>query len=419
LDRESKKSLVGEGRTFKEFLHSTLWYLLALDDFYWELGHITTLNIETKKPERVPRTARVLDGSITFPVMDEYGNFTSTEYFCPVCYKETRRETKHDEKVDIRDLKGIPSCKKCGGNLIQTAYVQKISGKIVARFGKDEVIHASSSRVDPEVFGMSKVIAAVKLLYIIDYIDEFNLQMMSHGHVSQILGIEGADKAKAEEIKTEISNQLRSKIRRDARTGETEFSLEPIIVILGLEEGRSILPVDISPKMSDMQSVEFYKLYVEKICGLFGVMSVFVNIPTGGGRGQIARPSIDVQNRVTRQHMTDVEGPFNDFLLPKLGITDWVLKFGKIESRDELRDKQIIQANVQAASLLLDAGFDVVMTEDGRNFTVSPKPVREPQPRSREESGRLPQDKDGPPMRTMPSGTGGGTPIQEPEEAEE
>jgi len=35
-DRD-KQSLVGEGRTFKEFLYSTLWYLISLDDVYWEI----------------------------------------------------------------------------------------------------------------------------------------------------------------------------------------------------------------------------------------------------------------------------------------------------------------------------------------------------------------------------------------------
>jgi len=417
-DRDAQ-SLVGEGRTFKEFLHSTLWYLLALDDFYWELGHTEAYDPNAKKVVRVPRGVRVLDGSITFPVMDDYGNFTSDEYFCPVCYKRVQMETKQDEYLDLKSLTrkpATPKCKKCKSDLIQTAYIQKVGGKVVSRFGKDEVIHSSSSRIDPEAFGLSKIIAAVKLLYVIDYMDEYNLQIYSHGHASLILGIEGADKSKVEEIRTHVLNQLRSKTRRDARTGETEFSLEPIIVFIGMEQGRNITPVDISPKLGDMQSIDYYRLYVEKVCGLFGVTPVFVNISEPGTTGFTARPRIDVQNRVTRQYMSDVEEPFNDFLLPKLGITDWVLQFGKVESRDELRDMQIKQTVAMTVNLYERAGFDTNVAEDGANFTVSPTRVRDPLPTSRIGGGRTPQDSDGAPERTMPGGGDRGVPIQEPED---
>jgi len=422
-DRDNKQSLVGEGRTFKEFLHSTLWYLQALDDFYWEIGHTHAIDPNSKRVIRVPRSVRVLDAAITQPVMDEFGNFTSPEYFCPLCYKQIMIEEKRDDYEDIRSYpQGTkPStlkCKKCSGSLLQTAYVQRMGGKIVSRFGKDEVIHSSSSRIDPEAFGLSKIIAAAKLLYIIDYMDEFNLQTYGHGHASQILGIEGADKHKVEEIKEHVQNQLRSRTRRDARTGETGPSLEPILVFIGLEQGKRIIPVEISPELDRMQSIEFYRLYVEKVAGLFGVSPVFVNISEPGATSVTARPRIDVQNRVTRQNMSDIEDPFNDFLLPKLGITDWVLQFGKVESRDELRDKQIILTNAQAAVVLHKEGWEVNISEDAKSFTISPLPVRPPQPSSREAAGRLPQDLDGAPQRTTPGGEQG-VPIQEPEDVSE
>ena len=168
-----------------------------------------------------------------------------------------------------------------------------------------------------------------------------------------------------------------------------------------------------------MQSIEYYRLYVEKVCGLFGVSPIFVTLSEPGSGGIDARPQIDVQNRVTRQYMSDVEDPYNDFLLPRLGVTDWVLRFGKVESRDELRDKQIILTNIQAISLAGKAGYDVTVSEDGRNFTMSPKPVHPPEDRSREEAGKLPQDADGAASRTMATGTAQGVPLQEPEDVSE
>jgi len=154
------------------------------------------------------------------------------------------------------------------------------------------------------------------------------------------------------------------------------------------------------------------------VAGIFGVTPIFINAGEGDKSPSGSRTTIEVQNRTTRQDHGDVEDPFNDFLLPKLKITDWVLRFGKIESRDELRDKQIILTNAQAVSLLLAAGFEVDLSEDGKDFTTSNKPVNPPEPRSREESGKIPQDLDGAPQRTMPTGTAQGVPIQEPEDKE-
>lgn len=418
----TSKSMMGEGRTFNEFLYSTLWYILALDDFYWEIGHTETFDPGTKEIVSTPQTVHVLDGSITFPVMDSYGNFTSNEYFCQVCYKKIRIKTKTDPFIDLTSItseadKNNPICKEpgCGRPLIRTAYIQKVGGKIVARFGKDEVIHSSSSRVAPEAFGLSKIVAAVKLLYVIDYMDEYNLQIYGKGHATTIIGVEGADKAKVEEISLHVQNELRGRKRIDSRTGEARVSLEPVITFIGLEQGKTLTPIDISPNLSEMQSIDYYRLYVEKVCGLFGVSPIFVTLSEPGSGGIDARPQIDVQNRVTRQYMSDVLDPFNDFLLPQLGITDWVLNFGKVESRDELRDKKIIQTTAMAASLLLAQGFDVTLTEDGRNMTVSPKPVRPSEASSRLTAGKIPQDMDGATERTAPGGVGDGISEEEPE----
>lgn len=424
-DRKNPTSLVGEGRTFKEFLFSTLWYGIALDDWYWEIGHTEEMDLDKRKIVKVPRGVRVLDGAVTFPVMDEFGNFASTEFFCPVCYKKIQLTEKYDAKVDLRSQPGKSPdslrCDRCGGPLIRTAYVQRVGGKVVSRFGKDEVIHASTSRIDPEVFGLSKIIASVKLLYIIDYMDEYNLQIYSHGHANMILGIEGADKHKAEEMGAYIQNQIRSKTQTDARTGEAEYNLEPALIILGLEQGRKITPVDISPKLDTMQSIDYYRLYVEKTCGLFGVSPIFVNI-SEGEQATSARPRIDVQNHVTRQWMSDIEEPFNNLLLPKLGITDWVLAFGKIESRDELRDREIKQRVAATVAIYEARGHDVEVTEDGMDFTVSPKAVRPAEgAMSRLEAMRTSQTDMDPANAERTSGVGKepSVSVLEPEDGEE
>jgi len=155
-----------------------------------------------------------------------------------------------------------------------------------------------------------------------------------------------------------------------------------------------------------MQSIDYYRLYVEKVCGLFGVTAIFVNITEKEG-GTESRPRIDVQNHVTRQWMTDVEEPFNDFLLPRLGITDWVLAFGKIESRDELRDREIKQRVAATVAIYEARGHDVEVQEDGMDFTVSSKAVRPAEgAMSRMEAGRTSQTEADPANAERTQGVG-------------
>ena len=411
LDPLNRSNTFGESRTFKNFLYSTLAYGVSLDDWYWEMGETREYKPGTKDLVSTPQTARVLDGAITFPVMDEYGDFTSQEYFCPICYKETMRSTKVDEYVDLRSSQEKNpenlTCSSCGGKLKQTAYIQKNEGKIVARYTKDQIVHVSTSRIDPEIFGLSKIIAAVKLLYIIEYMDEFNLQTYQHGHLTQLIGIEGADDNKIDQITKHVQNSLRGKTQADVATGASELNLEPALVFLGTPPGKAFTSIDVSPKLDVMQSIDYYRLYVEKIAGLFGVTPVFVNMSEPGSSSMEARPRIEVQNRITRQWMTDIEEPFNNILIPRFGITDWVLKFGKIESRDELRDQEIRQRIAATVAVYEARGHDVEVSEDGTDFTVSPKPVRPAEgAMSRMESMRTSQTDADPANAERTQGTG-------------
>jgi hypothetical protein len=70
------------------------------------------------------------------------------------------------------------------------------------------------------------------------------------------------------------------------------------------------------------------------------------------------------------------------------------------------------------ASLYEKNGFPVELTEDGRDFTVATTRQREMEPSSRETEGKNPQNMNiG--EETLPSGVGGGTPVQEPETEED
>jgi hypothetical protein len=308
----------------------------------------------------------------------------------------------------------------------RTAYVQEqvgsigfvgsVGGRVISRFTEDEVIHISHSRISPAFYGQSKTISILKHLFIIDAMDEYNLQIWSHGHVDQLVLMEGVDKSTIEEIEDHINTTLSGKVRTDVRTGESRRSLEPAIIMTGIEQGKSVTSIKLMPNLSELQSLDFYRLYVEKISGVYGVTPIFTNTTEAQPQGTFARPRIDVQNRVTREYMQSIEEPFNDRLLPKFGVTDWVIRFGKIESRDEFRDAQKRQTTAATAVMLYQGGWDVTLTPDLETLIVEPKPSRPPNPTSR--LRERPTDKPTP-SRTTADGTSAGNPILEPEVSED
>ncbi len=402
-----------EGKTFQDITRSTLWYDLALDDAFWEIVYAYSSS------GRRPKGYRVLDSTAISPIMDQFGVLGSNQYFCPICYGKAQQNGIDEYKIREIDYRGIespvPKCEHCGREMVETAYTQLAGGKVVSRWAEDEIIHVSSTRVDPEPFGKSKVIPCLKHLYTLAYMDEHNFQMYGHGHLASMLAFPGLDQTSVSAMQKDVEAEMNVKDRQDVQTGGNIKSLEMAMIWIGIEDGKQPIPIPLEIPMDKMQSVEFYKLYVEKVSGVFGVTPVFTS--TSGDGTAETRPQIDVQNRVTKGYLEDIENPFNEQLLPKFGITDYVIKSGKIESRDELRDAQIKLTNSQAVSMLISTGFDVEVAEDMASYTTSSKPKELPMNtgNSRLEEGKLPQDKDGAPTTTMASGTKEGVPIQEPE----
>lgn len=405
-----------EGKTFKEFARSTLWYDLGLDDAFWEIVYEYTPRFSKKS-----KGYRVLDATTIFPIMDQYGIVGSNEYFCPICYEEQQRKGIDEYFVRDLDFRGkkapIPTCPHCSRNTVETAYKQVVGSKIISRWSEDEIVRVSNTRIDPEPFGKSKILPCLKHIYTLAYMDEYNFQAYGHGHLAGFLAFPGLDQSYVEGMQKNIEQQLNVKDKQDVQSGDNIKSLEMAMIFLGIEDGKAPISIPLDIPLDKMQSLEFYKLYVEKVSGVFGVTPVFTS--TSGDGTAETRPQIDVQNRVTKGYLDDIEKPFNEQLLPKFGITDYIIKSGKIESRDELRDAQIRLTNAQAVSILRTTGFDVEVDENLDSYRSSTKPkdlnALEPN-KARQQEGKLPQQKtDGAPTTTMASGKAQGIPIQEPE----
>lgn len=350
---------------FFSLLSSTIGYLLSLDDFYWSVFYGTEAKMdgETLSLERKPREVYVEDSRFIRPVADSYGHLGNDEYFCPTCYDPSNDSPK--VKLDLESVKRgeTPKCPQCGGPVIQTCWVQMIGGQIKARLGREEMVHGSGERILPDLFGNPKMLALVKLASMLNAMDEYNLGVYSEGKVGSFLIFPGMEQDQIDSMLQKAQRALEEREKQDLQTGKLIAKKKVRTICLGVKE-----PVTRLPVMEDferMQSLDFYKLAVEKVCATYGVTPVFVSIIESGKSGNNPRMQIDVQDHTTREIRRLLESVVNEQLFPLYGIHDWVWRFGAIEQRDDLRMAQIDLVKAQTAGAYRAAGFKVSRNEDG------------------------------------------------------
>jgi hypothetical protein len=372
---------------FIDFVKSTIFYDLALDDFYWGVGFRRSpktkvveeegkkvtkvvVDTETKKVvyEKIPAFIFVEDARFMFPVADDEGHLGGYDYFCPECY-DTFNSPGDQPVVSIRpelsidEQEGLKACPLCGGQMEQTAYVQEIGGEVTARFTRDEIVHGSSSRLAPALFGNSKIVTVWKVVQTVLAMDDYNWEVYSTGKVGSILGFPGEDQLEVDEKKKAIEAELKTLDTKDIQTGRFKSSKKIRTLMLGLKKDQKPQRIAIMESLKDMQSIEFYRLYMEAVAGLYGVTPEFVSSSDVSNGG--SRLKIEVQNRTTEEQQTCFSDPFNEVLLPMFGITDWVFVFNPIEGRDVLRDAQAEHTKAAAAYTWTQAGFEVSLGPGG------------------------------------------------------
>lgn len=131
--------------------------------------------------------------------------------------------------------------------------------------------------------------------------------------------------------------------------------------------------MEVMPSPDKMQSLEFYKLYRDSICAVYGVTPIFVGIIESGKSGNNPRMQIDVQRGTTEEYQRFLEDLWNNHVLPLFGVTDWKIEFGSIEAIDELRQARVWKEKATAAQTLINLGFIVTFDEHG-NLEVSLEP---------------------------------------------
>ena len=364
--------------SFYEMLKSIVFWDHIVGDYYVSIAYSTVpVNGEKKK---IPMEIYLEDPRTIRPIADEYGHLGNFEYFCQFCYN-----ADEDNYTMINKGDPIPKCPRCGEEMKQTAYVQQIMGKIAGRFSIDEMVHGSSTRIAPELFGCSKVIALWKQLMTVDNMDMYNYEVYKKGKTASILCMPGFPRPiDSQAFDQEMKRKHEEKIR-DPASGRIQDKKSLDVAVLTVPEKPEL--VQVMPDLTAMQSLEFWKIYREAVGSVWGVTPVFVNVIESGKSGNNPTMQIDVMNRCTREDQHNKEYTFNELVWPKLGIYDWIFEFNDIEQEDKLLSANIALTKARALEYYRKAGYDVELDEEYNIMAIKPMKYQHTRPNYSYESG--------------------------------
>ncbi len=354
--------------SFKELMRSALLWHLMLDDTYLSIAYKSVVKKDVDgvlKANRIPADVYVEDSRFTFPVADAYGHLGNDEYFCPNCY-EAEMDNYHKQDDNPKLV-----CPKCSGSLLQTCYIMEFDGKIKQRFGKDEVVLGSGDRLLPNLFGNPKIVSVWKQLLTINHMDDYNEEVYQEGAVGGFIAFPGMTKAEVAEMKRKIQEEINIRNKKDVVSGKREASKKIHRLIVNAKEKPVF--INVMPEPDKMQSLDFYKLYRDSICSVFGVTPIFVSIIESGKSGSNPRMQIDVQKGTTQENQQFLSDLWNNKVFEIFGVYDWKIEFGSVEMVDDLREAQIWEHKARAAQMLMGLGFEVSFDEYN-NLEVSGDP---------------------------------------------
>jgi len=343
-----------------DIIKSILRYTLSVDDWYLSIQYAT---------HEVPLTTYVEDSVTMRIVADKFGRLGNNEYFCPICTRE------HPEKA-------YPKTEHCTEHptieLKQTAYVMLKDGFVRARFAKDEILHSKMDSWLPSLYGNSKILSCLRVVLSITAMDKFNLDNYATGKLAQMIVFEGMTMEEATDIATQVEKQ-KNLVKAESPAGTISSRLSTLFI--GSKGKGATTKFDAMPPSEKMQSLDWWKLWREAVCAVYGVTPIFTGVIEQGKTGNNPRMQIDVNNNTTEMYQHGFEDPFNNVIVPKLGVTDWVFKFNPVEEKDEMQDITILQTKVETVIRASNAGMDAELTDDGDvKISGKPKPMMPFQP---------------------------------------
>jgi hypothetical protein len=331
---------------------SSFRYMLSLSDWYISIQYAEGIK---------PLTVYVEDATkMRVCSNKQNGTLGNGEMFCPDCTAKYPEETVP---------KGKP-CPHCHGlDQKETAYIY-LDGTVKARFAKDEILHGKLDANLPSLYGLSREISILKILSTLGAMDDFNFDNYSEGKLAQILVFEGLPQSDANNLAQDVFKQ-RNMAKYDANTGRYVVNK---LRTLFFGSPKTVTNVPTMPESEKMQSLDWWKLWRETACAVYQVQDVLAGAQQQGVTGQNPRMKVDVNNNTTEAYQHAWADPFNNVIVPKLGVTDWIYEFNPVEEKDEAQDTAILQAKLNAIQTAINLGFEAELTDE-QEVKISGKPL--------------------------------------------
>jgi len=352
---------------FGDVLGSIVYHDDVADDWYASINPL-------KRPlgngniEILPGTLSVQHSAFIKIVADEFGNIGvdeegNAQYYCPICYDYKDEYTSNKPK----------KCPICGMMMEPTAYVQIVGNDIKARWSTRWMIHGSTGRILPSLYGTPKIYSCWEILYTLRAMDQYMFDAYTEGKLAGIINFPGYKQEQVTELQVSIETDIK---KRDVQTPDALWRSKksPRQLMIGSE--KPITFHKVMPDLTAMQSLSYYMVYTQAVCGLHGVTPISISLKSKelGGGPSFPQIELEVQNKAMKEVMRDKEEVFNAFLLPRYGVTDYLFKFNPLEMKDELREAQIRQTNSHTLMNLRNMGFDVYFNEHGK-LVIPTKPT--------------------------------------------
>ena len=229
----------------------------------------------------------------------------------------------------------------------------------------------------PSFYGNSIIVSGLRILMSIIAMDNFNFDNYSTGKLAQIIAMMGITQTEADDLAQSVKRQKEmasvqelSIAQRISGTSQEAAKLRTLFIAGGTDAK----VINAMPESEKMQSLDWWKLWREIFGSLYGVSPVFTGIMESGKTGNNPRMQFDVQNNTSEFYQHKVNDVYNNFVFPKLGVTDWLFEYNPLEEKDEAQDETIMSLKLANIEKAISLGMDAELTDEGE-VKISGDPV--------------------------------------------
>ena len=336
--------------TTSDIVKRAIHDLLVFDDFY------ASMTLSSAGYQMWPEDARFIR-----PIVDARARLGG-KTFCP----RQQQQKKPGEEVQLYPSTSHPPGSPCpendGEKLLEAGYVQRVGSNVVAAFTPDEMMHGNLWATGSRLFGTPKLWAVQAQLTAMQLIDVYQKDSFDKGktpkNIYLVKGI-AEDAWRRAMLQHEQAKKLNPQ-------SDFWIPVPPRLEKTGGEIGIDHISGIESPLIQG--SLAFQEYYFRAICYTFGVSPASIGMETTGklGASQAGAEQRDVTPETINEIQVQVSETFDRFIKKFFSmIVDWHWSLVSAHEDEETKIWTLKKLQTETAKIAVDAGFDVVIDEDG------------------------------------------------------